>query len=63
LDRNDTGFDAVFRIEKYTAMVYFVDVLKFVVLSRRAQKDLATVPNHVAVKLQDWVEDVEDRGL
>jgi proteic killer suppression protein len=38
-------------------------VLKTVVLSRRAQKDLATVPKHVAVKFQDWVEDVEDRGL
>jgi proteic killer suppression protein len=38
-------------------------VLKMVVLSRQAQKDLATVPLHVAVKLQDWVEDVEDRGL
>jgi proteic killer suppression protein len=38
-------------------------VLKAVVLSRQAQKDLATVPRHVAVKLQDWVEDVEDRGL
>lgn len=39
------------------------DVLKVVVLSREAQKDLATIPRHVAVKLQDWVEDVEDRGL
>jgi proteic killer suppression protein len=38
-------------------------VLTVVVLSRRARKDLATVPRHVAVKLQDWVEDVEDRGL
>jgi proteic killer suppression protein len=23
----------------------------------------AVVPRHVAVKLQDWIEDVEDRGL
>ena len=38
-------------------------VLKVVVLSRQARKDLATVPTHVAIKLQDWVEDVEDRGL
>ncbi len=38
-------------------------MLNRVVLSRQAQKDLATVPKHVAVKLQDWVEDVEDRGL
>lgn len=38
-------------------------VLKVVVLSRQAQKELATVPMHVAVKFQNWVEDVEDRGL
>ena len=38
-------------------------VLKRVVLSRQAQKDLTKIPHHVAVKLQDWVEDVEDRGL
>jgi mRNA-degrading endonuclease RelE of RelBE toxin-antitoxin system len=30
-------------------------------LSKRAIKDLASIPDHVAVKLQDWVEDVEDR--
>jgi mRNA-degrading endonuclease RelE of RelBE toxin-antitoxin system len=38
-------------------------VIKTVVLSRQAEKDLAIVPRHVAVKLQDWSEDVEDRGL
>ena len=38
-------------------------MLKVVVLSRQAQKDLATIPKHVAVKLQDWIEDLEDRGL
>jgi proteic killer suppression protein len=32
-------------------------------LTRQAQKDLTKVPDHVAVKLLDWVEDVEDRGL
>lgn len=32
-------------------------------MSRQAQKDLTSVPVHVAVKFQDWVEDVEDRGL
>ena len=26
-------------------------------------RDLARVPKHIALKLQDWVEDVEDRGL
>jgi proteic killer suppression protein len=38
-------------------------MIKAVVLSRRAKKDLEAVPVHVAVKLQDWVEDVEERGL
>ena len=32
-------------------------------LSRRAQKDLMTVPSHVAIKLGAWVEDVFVRGL
>lgn len=34
-----------------------------VVISRRAQRDLLKVPKHVAIKFQDWIEDVEDRGL
>jgi proteic killer suppression protein len=38
-------------------------VIRTVVVSRQAQKDLMTVPRHVAVKFQDWVEDVEDRGV
>ncbi len=38
-------------------------MLTLVVLSRQAQKDLVSVPRHVAIKFQDWVEDVEDRGI
>jgi proteic killer suppression protein len=38
-------------------------MIRVVKLSRRAEKDLAVVPRHVTVKLQDWVEDVEMRGL
>ena len=34
-----------------------------VVISRQAQRDLLKLPTHVVVKFQDWVEDVEDRGL
>ncbi|MEI6805175.1 MAG: type II toxin-antitoxin system mRNA interferase toxin, RelE/StbE family [Myxococcaceae bacterium] len=34
-----------------------------VVLSTRAKKDLKKVPRHIAVKLQLWVDDVEERGL
>ena len=32
-------------------------------LSERAKKELRKVPQHVALKVQDWVEDVEERGL
>jgi proteic killer suppression protein len=32
-------------------------------LSRRAQKDLMSVPRHVAIKLGAWAEDVAARGL
>ena len=38
-------------------------MLRVVVLSAEAKKNLRSVPQHIAVKLQDWVEDVEDRGL
>lgn len=32
-------------------------------VSRRAEKQLRSVPRHVAFKLADWIEDVSDRGL
>ena len=32
-------------------------------MSKRAQKDLLSVPRHVAIKLGAWVADVADRGL
>lgn len=32
-------------------------------ISRRAQKDLAYVPRHVAIKLENWAGDVAVRGL
>ena len=38
-------------------------MLRLVILSKKAKKELATVPKHVALKLQDWVEDVDDRGI
>lgn len=40
-----------------------IRVIKRVLLSKKAEKDLATVPVHVALKLQNWVEDVEERGV
>ena len=32
-------------------------------ISRQALKDLKTIPMHVALKLQAWVDDVGHRGL
>jgi proteic killer suppression protein len=43
--------------------VLSVLMIKRVILSRRAKKDLRKIPGHVVRLLQDWVEDVEDRGL
>lgn len=38
-------------------------MIERVVLKRRAQKQLRTVPRYVAVKLQGWVEMVETQSL
>lgn len=32
-------------------------------ISERAKRNLRKVPNYIAVKLLDWIEDVEERGL
>ena len=56
-----TGKPGADQVEEYTQLVYSLTVLRAVVLSKQAQKDLLKVPKHVAVKLQDWVEDVEER--
>lgn len=34
-----------------------------VVIGKQAQKDLKKVPRHIQVLFQDWINDVEDRGL
>lgn len=34
-----------------------------VILSERAKRDLRKVPRFIAIKLQEWVEDVEERGV
>jgi toxin HigB-1 len=38
-------------------------MIDVVVLSRRARKDLRSVPRHVAAKLLFWVNEVETNGL
>jgi toxin HigB-1 len=38
-------------------------MIRRVRLSRRAQRDLGSVPRHVAIKLWAWAADVEARGL
>jgi len=34
-----------------------------VFLSKQAEKDILKVPDYIAIKLQAWVDDVEERGL
>jgi len=38
-------------------------MIRRVTLARTAQKQLRRVPRHVAVKLQAWIELVENQGL
>jgi len=38
-------------------------VIREVVIGARAKKALRRAPGHIVVKFQDWVEDVEERGL
>lgn len=47
----------------YRRQVYDAGVIKTVVLSRRAKKDLETVPAHVRVKLLAWVDSVQEEGM
>ena len=47
----------------YTPVVYHAVVIRSVRLSRRAEKDLERVPEHIVLKLQAWVEAVRYRGL
>ena len=39
-----------------------MDICK-VVLSKQAIKDLRSIPNYIALKLQAWIDDVTIRGL
>jgi proteic killer suppression protein len=34
-----------------------------VYFSKQAEKDIKKIPTHVAIKLQAWIDDVEERGL
>ena len=47
----------------YTRGVYTPVVIRSVRLSRRAERDLERVPEHIALKLEAWVEAVRYRGL
>jgi proteic killer suppression protein len=38
-------------------------LIRKVVFGNRAKKDLRVLPAYIVLKLQDWVEDVEERGL
>jgi proteic killer suppression protein len=47
----------------YTLWVYILVVINTVELSALAKKQLKKLPVHIVVSLQNWVEDVEERGL
>lgn len=44
-------------------MVYTLKVINAVELSSLAKKQLKKLPVHIVVSFQNWVEDVEERGL
>lgn len=48
---------------RYTRGVYTAMVMRSVRLSRRAEKDLKRVPEHIAFKLRGWIDAVEYEGL
>lgn len=47
----------------YTPVVYDAAVIRSVRLSRRAEKDLERVPDHIAFKLRGWIDAIEYEGL
>lgn len=47
----------------FTCSEYSAGVIRLVVISKLAQKQLRKVPDHVALKLAAWVEAVEHDGL
>jgi proteic killer suppression protein len=47
----------------YTRWVYTLVVIRSVRLSRRAEKDLERVPDHIAFKLRGWIDAIEYEGL
>ena len=47
----------------YTLVVYNQNVIHTVALSSLAKKQLKRLPVYIVVNFQNWVEDVEARGL
>ena len=43
--------------------MYIKYVITLVELSSLAQKQLKKLPTHIVISFQNWVEDVEERGL
>jgi proteic killer suppression protein len=40
-----------------------LDMSYHVFFAKQAEKDILKIPEHIAVKLQAWIDDVEERGL
>lgn len=47
----------------YTQLVYTGIVIDVVELPSLVKKQLKKLPIHIVVRFQNWVEDVEERGL
>lgn len=47
----------------YTLLVYAQLVIRIIHLSALVKKQLKKLPVHIVISFQNWVEDVEERGL
>lgn len=50
-------------LDLYTYLVYICFVINTVELSSLTQKQLKKLPKYIVISFQNWVEDVEERGL
>jgi proteic killer suppression protein len=64
LGKDQGGAQSRTTLVAYTQQVYAVSTLiREVVLSRRARKDLSSIPRHLVTKLLEWVDQVQTNGL
>ena len=57
------NFVGILPVDEYTLLVYSKIVIKLVVITNKAKKQITKLPVFIVTKLLSWVEDVEVRGL